>query len=429
MFKKALNYLANLKIAIVLLLIIAAFSSIGSFLEQNKDVEFYQTFYPAPILGIPSWKIILFFGFDNTYNTWWFLFFLSLLVLSLACCTIFQQIPTLKFSRRYYFYKTAKQFNKLLVKFKSNQLYKPHLSYTLLNQQYSIFYQYHSIYAYKGLISRLGPIIVHLSLICILFGSTLGALKGFNSQELIPKTELFHIQNIIKNGVFALVPQKTFRINDFWSTHTTIGEIKQFYSDVSFLDSKGLEIKRKTISVNNPLLVNNLLIYQTDWTISGVRVLFKNNKASETIFQLPILKINDSSQKIWVSSLSWDDKNAKGFLVLIKNNRGQLSFFNSKGEFIKNINIGEIYSLLNGDSFNFIDIITSTGLQIKCDPGVKFIYFGFFFLILSSLISYLSFSEFWILKLPRKVLLGGKTNRSKILLNIEFLKIKQSFLS
>ena len=431
MLKQLFNLLANLKVALILLLIIAIFSSLGSIIEQNREIEFYQQFYSSTILGVPIWKLILVLGFDNLYSTGWFLSLIFLLGLSLICCTIFQQFPTLKFSRRYYFYKSSKQFNKLFLKLKATRFFRSHLSYLLLTRQYSLFYQYRSIYAYKGLISRIGPIIVHLSLICVLIGSTLSAVQGFNAQEVIPKTELFHIQNIIKNGVLSRVSQKTFRINDFWSTYTNKGKVKQFYSDISILNNSGLEIKRKTISVNNPLLLDDIVIYQTDWGISGIRLGLKQNHASQTQtnFQLPVLKTNDPSQKIWVSSLITPESKVKGIIMILKNNRGQLMLFNLQGEFLKMVNLGETFSLENKKIFNFLDTISSTGIQIKSDPGIELIYFGFFFLIISSCISYLAFSEFWVLAVPQDILLGAKTNRSKFLLNIEFLKIKQSFLN
>ena len=431
MLKQVLNFLANLKVALLLLLIIAIFSSIGSIIEQNKEIEFYQQFYSTIMLGIPIWQFILVFGLDNLYSTWWFLSLIFLLGLSLICCTIFQQFPTLKFSRRYYFYKSAKQFNKLFLNLKASRFFKSHLSYLLLTKQYSLFYQYQSIYAYKGLISRIGPIIVHLSLICILMGSTLSAVQGFNSQEVVPKTELFHIQNIIKTGILSRVSQKAFRVNDFWSTYTNTGKVKQFYSDISVLNSSGVEIKRKTISVNNPLLLNDLVIYQTDWGISGIRLGLKHNQAVkvQTTFQLPVLKTTDPSQKIWVSSLINPKSESKGIIIVLNNNRGQLMLFNLRGEFLKMINLGETFSIENEKVFNFLDTISSTGIQIKSDPGIELIYFGFFFLIISSLISYLAFSEFWVLSDPQQIFLGAKTNRSKVLLNIEFLKIKQSFLN
>ena len=40
------NRLGNLQFAIILLLLIASFSSIGTFIEQGKDVSFYELKYP-----------------------------------------------------------------------------------------------------------------------------------------------------------------------------------------------------------------------------------------------------------------------------------------------------------------------------------------------------------------------------------------------
>lgn len=427
MIKSFFKYLANLRLAIIILLVIAIVSSVGTIIEQNKELFFYQKNYSTLLFNTPIWKIILFLGLDTIYSTWWFISLLGLLGLSLACCTVIQQLPTLKFSRRYYFYKQINQYNKLQVKIKANKVFPTHLSYTLLNKQYSLFQQSNSFYAYKGLISRIGPIIVHVSIICVLLGGTLGALKGFNSQEIIPKTEIFHIQNIIKNGFFSSVSQKTFRVNDFWSIYNPTGLIKQFYTDISILNSHGKEVQRKTISVNNPLLLNDLIIYQTDWGILGLRLKYIKDRTSEVNLQLPISKINTSNQKIWITSLPNLETEKKNLIIIIKDNRGQVSLYNDKGKFLKNINVGDYIYNNNMIGLKLIDIISSTGIQIKSDPGIKLIYFGFLFLIFSSLVSYISFSEFWLLYFSTNAISGGKTNRAKVKYNLEFLKFKQSF--
>lgn len=120
----------------------------------------------------------------------------------------------------------------------------------------------------------------------------------------------------------------------------------------------------------------------------------------------------------------------ENIILLIKNNRGQISLYDNEGKFVKNINLGEDLNLVDLDfkNINFIDIISSTGIQIKSDPGVKLIYIGFLFLIISSLISYISFSELWLLKCSNRFLCGGKTNRAKVKFQIEFLTFQQSFI-
>lgn len=420
-------YLANLKLAIIILLTLALCSSFGSIIEQNKDPQFYKDNYDFFILGIPFYKIIKLFYLDNIYNSFWFISLFSLLSISLLSCTFVQQLPTLNFSRRYYFYKQPKQFNRLFLKVESTQVAKSKLVFNLFTKNYSLFFQKNCVYAYKGLISRLGPIIVHMSLICILVGSSMSSIQGFTSQELIPKSEVFHIQNIIKTGIFAYIPQDSFRINDFWSIYNKNGDVKQFYSDISILNNKGIELKRKTISVNNPLLFKELSLYQSDWNILGFRLEIGQIQSISTskIIQIPVLKVNQGNSKLWISSFIIDKKNNENSILLLRNNRGQLTIFNNKGQFIKTQNLGEIDYNKKFNQFNFIEILPSTGIQIKSDPGLKLIYIGFFVLIISSLISYLSFSEFWLLKTTTNVMLGARTNRSKVNLRIEILNLQR----
>nr|YP_010032270.1 ccs1 [Schizocladia ischiensis]QOW07477.1 ccs1 [Schizocladia ischiensis] len=428
MIRNTFKNFANLKFAILLLLIISIFSSIGSLIEQNRGIEFYQNNYTNRIFGLPLWKPIVLLGLDDIYNTWWFLFILFLFGFSLVCCTFIQQLPTLNFSRKFFFYKRANQFNKLEFKVKKTKIFQSRLNSHLLKGNYSIFQQYNTLYAYKGLISRIGPIVVHLSILVVLLGSTLGSLTGFNSQEFVPKTELFHIQNIIRTGNFSLVDPTAFRINDFWSTYKKSGEIKQFYSDISILNGKGLEINRKTISVNNPLISHDLTFYQTDWGIVGLRFKLLNTKfINSTLLQLPLSKIRDSNQKLWMSWLPFTKKN--GLIIIIKDGRGQVQIYNKEGKFQNTLNFGETIFNMNNIIITLLDCITSTGIQIKVDPGINLIYFGFFFLILSSLISYTSFSEIWLLNIKKNTqhMFGGRTNRSKISFKIELVKLKQLF--
>jgi len=90
-------------------------------------------------------------------------------------------------------------------------------------------------------------------MILVLLGTILGSLFGFKAQEIIPKTESFHIQNIVNTGELTIVPKTVARINDFWITYTKQTTVSQFYSDVSILNVDGSEIERKTIFVNSPI--------------------------------------------------------------------------------------------------------------------------------------------------------------------------------
>ena len=68
------------------------------------------------------------------------------------------------------------------------------------------------------------------------------------------------------------------------------------------------------------------------------------------------------------------------------------------------------------------EVISSTGLQIKTDPGIPLIYLGFFFLMISTLISYVTYSQVWIIQKNQQLFIGGTTNRALFDFELEFLK-------
>ena len=421
--KKFFRYFANLKLAIFLLLLIALFSGLGSIIEQDKTLDFYQANYQKLFFGIPLWVYLNNLSLDHVYNAWWFFLLLLIFAICLISCTFLQQFPALKFARRYYFYTYSSQFNKLEYNFTTNKIIKSQLCYKLIDEQYSIFQKHSSFYGYKGLIGRIGPVIVHLSIICILIGSVLGAVRGFTAQEFVPKSEIFHIQNIVKAGNFARIPQQTFRINDFWVNYNNNGLIKQFQTDISVLTGKGDEIYKKTISVNKPLLFKGLTLYQTDWGITGIRVDITNHNS---IIQLPVSRISASAQKAWISWVPLKTKDKSGIILVLNNARGKIQFYSEKAQLIDKKSLGQNLILSGLPSIKLVELIASTGIQIKSDPGIFLIYSGFGFLIISSFVSYISFSEFWVLTKENKVFFGGTTNRDKIGFNIKMSKLKKT---
>lgn len=422
--KKIFRYFANLKLAIFLLLIIAFFSGIGSIIEQDKPLEFYKANYETLVLGTPIWIYFKTLCLDHIYSAPWFFLLLVIFGICLLSCTFLQQFPALKFARRYYFYSYSSQFNKLNYKFITDTVIKGQLCYRLISEQYAVFQKQGCFYGHKGLIGRIGPVIVHLSIICILLGSILGAVRGFTAQEFIPKSEVFHIQNIVKAGNLAAIPQQTFRINDFWVNYNKIGLIKQFQSDISVLTGKGDEITRKTISVNNPLIFKGLTIYQTDWGITGVRIKVSSK---DSIIQLPVSRISDSAQKLWITWIPLNIRDKTGVIIVLNSARGKVDFYNETSQLIKKISIGQVLFINNLLSIKLIEFISSTGIQIKSDPGITIIYVGFGFLIISSFLSYISFSEIWVFENNKKVFFGGTTNRDKVKFKIELSKIERTF--
>jgi cytochrome c biogenesis protein len=256
-------------------------------------------------------------------------------------------------------------------------------------------------------------------MILILLGTIIGALFGFKSQEIVPKTETFHIQNILNNGQLTIIPKTSVRINDFWITYRKNKTVSQFYSDISILDNQGNEKNRKTISVNYPFIYNNIYYYQTDWNLIGLRFKTSNNE----IIEYPLINILNNQNKVWLTWVSTNPQINNGVIPIIGNIQGYCSIYNEIGQFLGNIELNESGNFQN--SISLLEIINSTGLQIKADPGIPFIYVGFFFLMVSTLISYITYSQIWIIQYNKKIFIGGNTNRAIFEFELEFFKFIQ----
>jgi cytochrome c biogenesis protein len=418
MKQKIFRAVADLRFAIFILLLISFFSIIGTIIEQDQSIETYKINYPLtnPVFGFLTWDRILQFGLDHVYQTWWFFTLIFLFGLSLISCTFLQQLPSLKIARRCQFFRKTVQFYRLkifttLTSFSFNQIL-----FRIRENQYSIFQQKNIIYCYKGLIGRIAPILVHLSMILILIGTIVGSLFGFKAQEIVPKTENFHIQNILNNGQLTVIPKTSARINDFWITYTKNRTISQFYSNISILDDQGNEKNRKTISVNYPLIDKDIYYYQTDWNLIGLRFQTKTNEINE----YPLLNLLNSNNKVWLTWISPTQSLNEGIIALIDNLEGYCSIYNESGQFLGNIELNETVNFQQ--PLTFLEIISSTGLQIKTDPGIPIIYTGFFFLMVSTLLSYITYSQIWIIQKNRKLFIGGTTNRAIFNFELEFFK-------
>jgi cytochrome c biogenesis protein len=418
MKQKIFRLVADLRFSIFILLFISFFSITGTIIEQDQSIETYKLNYPLtnPIFGFLTWDLILKFGLDHVYQTWWFFTLIFLFGLSLISCTFLQQLPSLKIARRCQFFRTTGQFYRLKISTILNNFSFNKILSRIKEKQYSIFQQKNIIYCYKGLIGRIAPILVHFSMILVLLGTIIGSLFGFKAQEIVPKTENFHIQNILNNGQFTVIPNTSARINDFWITYTKNRTVSQFYSDISVLNTQGNEIERKTVAVNYPLIYKGIYYYQTDWNLIGLRF---QNLANEVI-EYPLVNVLNNQNKIWLTWIATNNSLNEGIIAIIDNLEGYCSIYNETGKFLGNIELNESSKV--NPSIIFSEIISSTGLQIKTDPGIPVIYIGFFFLMLSTLISYITYSQIWIVQKNQKLFIGGTTNRALFDFELEFFK-------
>ena len=115
-FRRFLFWISNLKVAIVLLLIIALLSGIGTLIPQGETKTSYIDIYEEhPFLGVLNGSLILTLQLDHLYTSSSFLFLLAWLGLALIICSWRRQLPALKAAAKWIDYKDPRQIGKLAV--------------------------------------------------------------------------------------------------------------------------------------------------------------------------------------------------------------------------------------------------------------------------------------------------------------------------
>jgi cytochrome c biogenesis protein len=146
-------------------------------------------------------------------------------------------------------------------------------------------------------------------------------------------------------------------------------------------------------------------------------------------FSLPLASLEGrpgipAGSKIWATYLPLEPLPAPGSPAPSKAPRGVsiiakdpylATFYTSKGEFagVRRAGSGKPIDV-EGVRLVLERVVPATGLELKCDPGVPFVYAGFGGLMVTTLVSYVSHSQVWALQRGRDVLVGGRSNRAKV---------------
>lgn len=81
------------------------------------------------------------------------------------------------------------------------------LGQVLMQKGYQVFRQGPSLYAFKGLAGRLGPIGVHASMLAIMAGVAIGGLGGFKGSVMVPTGGDFLVAQVSHTALRLAQPQ------------------------------------------------------------------------------------------------------------------------------------------------------------------------------------------------------------------------------
>jgi cytochrome c biogenesis protein len=140
------------------------------------------------------------------------------------------------------------------------------------------------------------------------------------------------------------------------------------------------------------------------------------------ILQLQMARLPVAEGRIWGTWVPIKTDMSAGVALIARDLQGTVVVYDTAGKLVGSLRQG-MKLTVEGVELSLVDIIGSTGLQIKADPGIPFLYTGFGLLMLSVMMSYVSHSQVWGLLDGETLYVGGRTNRAQITFERELVEI------
>jgi cytochrome c biogenesis protein len=483
---KIWKFLSSVKLAVVLLIILAIVSVIGTVIQQNESPETYLREYSETTV-----YLLEALGFFDMYHTWWFVLLLFLLTANLTVCTLDRFPPTWRMIKA-----PLKPIEDEVVKalpFKKEILFKGGVEKAeenavraLAGRRYRVNHFRGSgtiqLMTQKGAYSRLGYIITHISILLVFIGALIGAFFGYKAFLNLPEgsaSKYVYLRNepmwdqimaslgiaessVVYNpegGVPAMPLGYYVRCDSFGVDYYVnpsgmpTGMPSEYYSTLSVFDLNGQKILDKRIRVNDPLTFHGITFYQSSYgripegqgkVVLNVRPKGNPQAQGQTVTL-------DPGQAQYVPSIDRTIK-AVDFAPYGMRNpaTGQVQFYHTENE--EFINPTVELEILKGSKpvyrthvlktdpsgpympenyeISFVDYWGAryTGLQVTKDPGVWVVYTGFILLCIGPLVAFFgSHRKLWVRIHDRKgqavITLAGSANRNRVSFEREFNRI------
>ena len=483
---KIWKFLSSVKLAVVLLIILAIVSVIGTIIAQNEAPERYLREYSQTTVSLFETL-----GFFDMYHTWWFVSLLFLLTANLTVCTLDRFPHTWKIVTAPL--KPVEEEGLKALPFKKEMTFKGGMdkageraAKTLAAHGYRFIESRAGgtaqLITQKGVYSRFGVYITHISILLVFIGALIGAFFGFKAFLNLPEgraSDVVYLRNepmwdriiaalgfakspIIPSAEEGGVPAMplgyyvycdNFDV-DYYANAAGIptGMPSEYHSTLSVYDLNKQKILDKRIRVNDPLTYHGVTFYQSSYgTIPGapgkviLKIVQKNNPSEgETIAMEP-------GQSQYVRSIDRTIKVLNFAPYGVRDPAtGQISFYHtdndefvnptvelevSKGPkplfktFVMKHEAGEP-DMPENYVIRFVELWGAryTGLQVTKDPGVWVVYTGFILLCIGPLIAFFgSHKKLWVRLRDHNgqtvITVAGSANRNRLGFEREFNRI------
>ncbi|NCB01351.1 MAG: hypothetical protein EOM67_04185 [Spirochaetia bacterium] len=395
--KKTLSFIASLKVAITLLILIALYIVIGTLIPQHGTAALYAQRYPTLS------PLILALSLDKAYSSPIFLVLMSLFVINLTSCTLLSLKGQFKVAKESYFPPFIdKEENKIEGVAEQEFLAIAKRQFFKIQRE-----ETGEIKGGKYRFGSLGAMVTHIGILVIFIGAVVSNMSAEEDMiSLLPgNTEVFN-----KYGL-------SITLNDFYMTFDENDAITQYYSDVTINKEDGTT-KTEKIWVNNPLHINNLGFYQANfgWTSNLVvrslkdnstivEGLLRNQKSyfhephhlNITLYSYFPDMVIDHDQMPYNKSNK--ENNPFYAVVLYQFGNPVASYIVEPGQEI----------VFEDIAISFTHSVAYTGLVVRNDPSYPVVLTGFIILLLGMFMSFYLYPRFMMFK-DGSIIVSSKKN-------------------
>jgi len=394
-------FLASVKLALFSFFALAVTSIIGTVIPQGKEIAFYVEQYGS---GTANFFQIL--NVPNMYSSWWFVSLLVLFSLNLLVCTI-DRFPNIW--RLVNLDDLSLELDRVL-KMPHRQTFNSKLPVAELLQEVEKAYpalkwKFQSkereggrlFAAQKGNWTRLGVIVVHVSILVIFAGAIIGAVFGYKAFVMIPESRTVE-------QIYAYDAKRTpiplgfsLRCDRFLLELYDTGAPKEFLSDLVVIKN-GQEVLKKSIEVNDPLHYGGLTFYQSSYEAYDTGVVLEVENSVSKARKKFIVGFGE--QAVWPEErLTLGVVNRMGSRMNAFA-RGQIWLKSGETDpvqFWVNSSQSALVERPTGNYVLTMRPLYATGLQVAKDPGVWYVYLGFTLMMVGLYIAFfMSHRKIWL---------------------------------
>lgn len=437
------KFFSSPKLAIVLMILLAGISVIGTVLPQGRDSGFYIKQFGAD----SAWWILQ-FGLSNLYYTWWFLTILMLLNVNIFVC-FYGRFPQKykSFARtrvnigRAYIIKQRNSANLAIAE--GLEAGASSVEKVLKRYRYKVSSEKGegslALMASKGLLGRFGSDITHVAFLIIIGGAVFGNLFGFKDFIAIFEGD----NQYIKQGGFSLRLDK-FDIEYYPESSRP----KDYKSTLTVVDG-GEDKFTKVIEVNDPLIYKNIWFYQSSYGKAWEKV----KEATFQVFDRGTGKFVGQYEVPFGREAAVAEDGLKikmvSFVADFTYDMSRRRVYSKSAEHRNPAVLVEVYEdgkltarpwiflnfpdahTIQGRGTKYVlrllsyQAVPYTGLQVTRDPGVNVVWLGCFLLTAGLFFTFFVFHKrVWVRLEPgesgTEVVIGGNTNKNVIAFEKEF---------